>query len=131
VETEVMPKLFIFANFSIITFLDSGKFSFARIFRTIIAGLRKLNAVIYSYQEMADELKLLKATYQGYDTGRSPTPRIVMFEALKVLRRNRNFWRGMPKRIDANLKNGICPNDARPLPGSKLLTTGRYYEVDI
>jgi transcriptional regulator with XRE-family HTH domain len=85
----------------------------------------------FSYGTMAKSLGLEKATYQGYDTGRSPTPRAVMLEALKVLRRNRNFWRSMPKRIDANLKNGICPNDARPLPGSKLLTTGRYYEADL
>jgi transcriptional regulator with XRE-family HTH domain len=67
----------------------------------------------YSYQEMADELKLLKATYQGYDTGDRPTPADVLAKAQEARVRVDAFMAGLGDRVIANLKGGICPNEAR------------------
>lgn len=59
------------------------------------------------------KLGLNKATYQGYEIGRRAVPKQVMIEAEAALLRNREFWRGLPERVDAHLPDGRCPNELR------------------
>lgn len=66
----------------------------------------------YDYQDMADELKLNKSTYQGYDQGRRSTPNHVLEAARVARKRVDNFMKGIPARVDENLVSGICPNEA-------------------
>lgn len=65
----------------------------------------------FSYGEMAQELGVHKATYQGYETGRRATPPHIISSARDSLARDRAFWAGLPLRVDARLAlefpNGI------------------------
>jgi hypothetical protein len=74
---------------------------------------------------MADELKLGKATYQGYDTGDRPTPADVLARAQEARVRVDAFMGGLGDRIIANLKGGICPNAATVIPGMSPVTRSR------
>lgn len=65
----------------------------------------------FSYGTMATVLGLKKATYQGYEIGRRAVPRQIMNKPRPALIRNREFWRGLPDRIDAALNNQPVPND--------------------
>lgn len=65
----------------------------------------------FSYGTMATVLGLKKATYQGYEIGRRAVPKQIMNEAEAALNRNRDFWRGLPDRIDAALNGQPVPND--------------------
>ena len=68
----------------------------------------------FSFRDMADTLYLTKATYQGYETGRRPAPREVLASALQSLRRNKAFWRNLPKRVDDH-QIGNVPNEAEAM----------------
>lgn len=65
----------------------------------------------FSYGTMATVLGLKKATYQGYEIGRRAVPKQIINEAEAALLRNREFWRGLPDRIDAALNGQPVPND--------------------
>ena len=65
----------------------------------------------FSYGTMAMVLGIKKATYQGYEIGRRSVPKQIMNEAEAALSRNREFWRGLPDRIDAALNGQPVPND--------------------
>lgn len=67
----------------------------------------------YSMQEFAELLGLKKSTYQGYESGRRPTPSHVMRAARDAQSRERRFFRDLPKRVDAALNGRPVPNDAR------------------
>lgn len=65
----------------------------------------------FSFGTMATVLGLNKATYQGYEIGRRAVPKQIMNEAEAALIRNREFWSGLPDRIDAALNGQPVPND--------------------
>jgi transcriptional regulator with XRE-family HTH domain len=59
----------------------------------------------FSLRDMSQILGLKKSTYQGYTTGRRAVPRQVMLEAEIAMERNRDFWRGLPDRVDSRIKD--------------------------
>src|SRR5689334_21732408 len=54
----------------------------------------------YSMQDMADELAISKATYQGYDNGSRRTPYKVLRAVATARRIDRQFFQKLPASID-------------------------------
>ena len=67
----------------------------------------------YSFREMAADLGLNAATYQGYEIGRRECPEHVLLAAQTTLEIDRKLTADLPGRVDANLRGGFCPNEAR------------------
>lgn len=80
--------------------------------RTVLYALRK--EMGFSIREMAAELQLHPATYQGYESGSRTAPPSVVESARRSARKVAEFMAGIPARVDANLTGGVCPNAASP-----------------
>lgn len=77
-----------------------------------ITEIRKIREYLrYSFQDMSDELRLKKETYQGYDSGRRSTPDDVLKAAREAKKRVDKFMAGIPARVDKHQPKG-CPNEA-------------------
>jgi transcriptional regulator with XRE-family HTH domain len=57
----------------------------------------------YTFQDMADELKLNRATYQGYETGRRAAPVNIVSAARQAQKRVDAFMSGISLRVDENI----------------------------
>ena len=77
--------------------------------------LQKIRASMgYSIEEFAELLALKKPTYYGYETGMRRTPPCVLTEAREAQKRDKRFFKELPKRVDAELKGRPVPNAALP-----------------
>lgn len=65
----------------------------------------------YSIRGFAILLGIKPATYQCYDEGRRMTPTSVLKSAEEAYRRDRAFFRQLPRRVDENQKTAV-PNEA-------------------
>lgn len=76
--------------------------------------LKKLrNEIKFDMRSMALCLGIPLSTYQRYEDGTAAIPVRIERAALELEQVNKTFIKELPKRVDANLKNGICPNEAR------------------
>lgn len=79
---------------------------------TVLYALRK--EMGFSVRDMAAELQLHPATYQGYEDGSRTAPTNVVASARRSAKKVAEFMAGIPARVDANLIGGVCPNAASP-----------------
>jgi len=76
--------------------------------------LQKIRASMgYSIEEFAELLDLKKPTYYGYESSKRQTPPHVLTEARAAQKRDKEFFKGLPKRVDAELKGKSVPNECR------------------
>lgn len=68
----------------------------------------------YSVRDFAMLLGLPAPTLQGYDNGTRKTPAHTLNNAKAAQKREREFFKGLNKRVDAALKGKLVPNEARP-----------------
>jgi transcriptional regulator with XRE-family HTH domain len=75
--------------------------------------LRKIRLRMgYSVAEFAELLGLLKPTYQGYESGRRPMPATLLKQAQDAEKREKKFFKDLPKRVDKALAGKGVPNEA-------------------
>lgn len=79
--------------------------------QTVLYALRQ--EMGFSIRDMAAELGLHPATYQGYESGSRTAPPSVVAQARKSARKVSEFMAGIPHRVGANLVGGVCPNELR------------------
>jgi transcriptional regulator with XRE-family HTH domain len=59
----------------------------------------------FSMETMAEDLGIKsKSTYQGYESGRRKCPQRIIEAARISLEKDKQFWNGLPKSIDDNVK---------------------------
>lgn len=69
------------------------------------AGLKDERlAMRFSMAEMAGILRIPKATYQGYETGRRAMPPEIIERLREWRKQDRIFMAGLPARVDAHLQ---------------------------
>jgi transcriptional regulator with XRE-family HTH domain len=67
----------------------------------------------YSVEEFAELLGLKKPTYYGYESSKRRTPPHVLAEARAAQKRDKKFFKELPKRIDTALAWNAVPNECR------------------
>ncbi len=67
----------------------------------------------YTVRDFAALLGLPAPTYQGYEDGRRKTPEHVLIDARAAQKREVEFFRNLPKRVDKALAGKGVPNERR------------------
>lgn len=68
----------------------------------------------YSIRDFAELLGVPFGTYCNYESGRRPTPPHIFEAAQEAHRREKEFFKRLPKRVDKALAGKGVPNDALP-----------------